>query len=70
MKPKRPATTKMCVRCLARKATHWTGHVLDGRRKVTAGWCTPCLDDRGQGFRGHWMPSMNEPTARTTEPRP
>ena len=30
--------TLRCIECL-REATHWSGHVLRGERKVLAGWC-------------------------------
>lgn len=48
--------TKNCVRCL-KPAKLWSGHVLDNKRQVTAGWCSEsCMDS--QGFYGHYIKEM------------
>jgi hypothetical protein len=31
--------TKNCVRCF-KNAKMWTGHVLQGKKVITAGWCS------------------------------
>lgn len=48
--------TVMCVRCLKRKATVWTGHILRGRESISAGWCKRC--EQIPGFVGHYRREM------------
>ena len=50
--------TEKCVYCLKRKATGWVGYVKDGKKKVMAGWCTPCSKHASPGFSGHILPEM------------
>ena len=48
--------TKKCVRCL-KPAKFWCGHVLYGKKKVTAGWCSKrCYNV--QGFKGIYAHEM------------
>ena len=48
--------TKNCVRCF-KKAKVWTGHILDGKKVITAGWCSNrCMNNLG--FCGHYKEEM------------
>jgi len=50
--------TKNCVRC-GKPAKFYSGHVLDGKKKVTAGWCSErCANV--MGFRGHYAKHMEK----------
>ncbi len=50
--------TAMCARCLKRTAKFHAGHVLVGKRRITAGWCSQrCCNSAG--FFGQWLPAMN-----------
>lgn len=50
--------TKVCVRCFKKpKCAQWTGHVLLGKKKVTATWCSNRCRDY-QGFVGHYLLRM------------
>jgi len=49
--------TKNCVRCM-KPAKFWCGHVLYGKKQVTAGWCSKrCYNV--QGFRGIYSHKMD-----------
>lgn len=50
--------TKKCVRC-GKTAKRWGGHVLRGREKIIAGWCSQrCY--KNPGFVGHWKKNMGQ----------
>jgi len=50
--------TKNCVRCL-KKASLYTGHVLEGKKMITAGWCSMrCLNILG--FSGIYTKQMGK----------
>ena len=49
--------TKICVYCLKRPATVWSGHLLRKGKGITAGWCSRC-PRLAQGFVGHWRKKM------------
>jgi len=55
--------TKYCVRCLERKATLWTGHVVKKGKLICAGWCAQCQDVRG--FVGHYKKKMKNVKDKT-----
>lgn len=44
MRKPRKLYTKMCVHCLKRRATSFTGWLLDGKTRMRAGFCRTCLD--------------------------
>lgn len=48
--------TKNCVKCLKRRASSWTGYVVDGADEILAGWCRYCV--RFRGFSGHFKRKM------------
>lgn len=54
--------TERCVRCLRRPAHLFCGHVLQGRRRVGAGWCKACIQWSTlvvpPGWIGHWVKPM------------
>ena len=61
--------TQYCIKC-KREPDLYTGHVLRGNEKITAGWCNICHDrhvnlfesvqnvDYSPGFSGYWIPNM------------
>ena len=53
--------TTHCVRCF-RKAKLWSGHVLNERKHIIAGWCRhACFQE---GFSGHWKKKMGKKRAQ------
>jgi len=53
--------TIFCVRCLTKPAVMWTGHVLEGKKKYTAGWCGKCQEQlRYMAFCGHYRKEMGK----------
>lgn len=47
--------TSKCVYCLKKPAKIWSGHVVRGKKTITAGWCGRYCQHRGeQGFSGHY----------------
>lgn len=54
-----PMETKYCVRCLDKKATIWTGHVIRDGKRIKAGWCSYCNSSvAAYGFVGHYKKRM------------
>lgn len=45
--------TKRCVYCRKKPAKIWTGHVLRGKQKIVAGWCSKKCQSK-PGFVGYY----------------
>lgn len=51
--------TKRCIRC-GKEAKMWTGHILDGKKTVIAGWCTNRCLNAYRGCYGKYEESMGK----------